>query len=114
MQQRANDSSFKYLMASSRIEMPFDEFEDELMAEISRREKRKGSFAKNVTLSWIFFLAGTLFGVIITLLLPEVSLPLPGMASDLLITIFQVFFALFEIGRASCRERMVFSMIAAS
>ena len=57
------DIQLKNILSKSRKEMPFNDFEDELMIEIYKERDRKRSVLKNIKLSWMFFIIGMISGI---------------------------------------------------
>jgi uncharacterized protein YacL len=72
MEKHTEEEFFKEIMSKSKLEMPFSDFEDEVMMQIREREVYQRSYVKDLKLSWIFFIAGSIFGLILSFLLPEV------------------------------------------
>lgn len=64
------EKKFKELMKESRMEMPFPDFEEQVMASIYEEKKSKQGILKNIRLSWFFFTIGTLFGIVATTAMP--------------------------------------------
>ncbi len=67
------EKRLKELMKESRMEMPFLDFEDQVMASIHKEEQSKKGILKNIRLSWVFFTLGTLFGIIATTAMPLIK-----------------------------------------
>jgi fatty acid desaturase len=57
------DIQLKEILLKSRKEMPFNDFEDELMIEIYKERDRKRYVLKNIKLSWMFFIIGMISGI---------------------------------------------------
>ena len=57
------DIQLQEILSKSRKEMPFHDFEDELMIEIYKERDRKRSVLKNIKLSWLFFIIGMISGI---------------------------------------------------
>lgn len=90
-----NDIELSEIMEKSKLEMPFSNFEDDLMQQIRKREVRQKSYLQNVTMSWLCFFTGTVVGILITYLLPQMPISAVGLPSETVVQIFQVVFALF-------------------
>ncbi|MBN1388865.1 MAG: hypothetical protein JW965_10480 [Bacteroidales bacterium] len=58
-----HDRFFRELLSDSSREMPFSDFEDEVMAEIRMEYEKKFSGRRNIRLSWLFFILGMLSGI---------------------------------------------------
>ncbi|MDT8402771.1 MAG: hypothetical protein RQ743_13870 [Bacteroidales bacterium] len=68
-----HDKYFRELLSGRRKEMPFSDFEDELMTEIRREHARNNSQVKNIKLSWIFFFLGMVAGIVLVIISPVLS-----------------------------------------
>jgi len=68
-----HDSYFRELLSGSRRDMPFSDFEDELMSEIRREYEKNSSFIKNIKLSWLFFFLGMISGMILVIITPGLA-----------------------------------------
>ncbi len=64
-----SDDKLKQLIGESKLEMPFSDFEDRLMSRINIEVSNEKAITKNIRLSWLFFGLGTLFGVLLTIIL---------------------------------------------
>ncbi|MDZ7738847.1 MAG: hypothetical protein U5K32_07260 [Bacteroidales bacterium] len=62
-----HDKYFRELLSDGSREMPFNDFEDELMAGIHREQAKSKSVLRNIRLSWIFFFLGLLSGIALVL-----------------------------------------------
>lgn len=58
------DKDFSTLMKKSKLELPFSDFETNVMQRIEAESRQKGMYAKGIQLSALFFLLGTGFGLI--------------------------------------------------
>jgi large-conductance mechanosensitive channel len=95
-----NDNKLKALLKDSKLEMPFSDFEDKMMARVKTELHGKHSILKNLRLSWFFFLMGSAFGLLVSITLPMIqfewggfdikSLKYPIMAVVLFIIIWQL------------------------
>jgi hypothetical protein len=85
---------FQEIMAKSKLELPFLDFEDNVMFEIEKKILHQASFSKELKLSWFFFIAGTVLGIVISLILPQMQKSILGFRPDKFTIIFQVVFAL--------------------
>lgn len=90
MKKSSEDKFFKDLMAGSRLKLPFPDFEDEVMMKIEENIEHRERRSVNLRLSWIFFILGSLFGVVLTFLLPAVLPPLFGLSPENLAQIIQI------------------------
>jgi hypothetical protein len=76
-------------MQKSRLEMPYSDFEENVMRRIAFESDYKKSISKNNRLSVLFFLLGTGFGLIINLFLSQSGTALFGISSDKILLFFQ-------------------------
>ena len=63
MEPDLEDIQLQNILSKSRKEMPFHDFEDELMIEIYKERDRKHSVLRNIKLSWLFFIIGMISGI---------------------------------------------------
>lgn len=97
MKEQHEEMFFKDLMSKSKLELPFPEFEDTVMMKIETEELYRETYATNIKMSWICFIAGTVFGVILSVLLPQFQVSLFGMGPDSIMLGFQFLLALFVL-----------------
>ena len=96
------DNFIQELMAKSERKMPFDDFEERLMQQIHKEAKTSSSFLKDVKLSWFFFTIGTVFGLVLNIIVAEMNKTIFGIPSQRVVLIVQVLFVmllLFQIDR---------------
>ncbi len=62
-----HDKYFRELLSDGNMEMPFNDFEDELMAEIRSEQEKRSSLLRNIRLSWLFFILGLVSGIALVL-----------------------------------------------
>jgi len=96
------DKLVRELMEKSGREMPFADFEDKLMVQIYKEAKTSRSFLKDIQLSWFFFVLGTLFGLILNIMVSKMNQPIMGLPAQqfsLIIQTLFVIFLLFQIDR---------------
>lgn len=65
------DDQFKDMMKMSKVEIPFGDFEDRLMADIRKTELTRQSVMKTKKHALIFFIGGTIFGFGLNYLLTD-------------------------------------------
>ena len=63
-----HDKYFRELLQGNYREMPFSDFEDEVMDEIAAEHEKKNSFLKNIKISWLFFFFGIISGIVMAVL----------------------------------------------
>ena len=96
------DKFVRELMARSERKMPFDDFEEKLMQQIHKEAKASRTFLKDVKLSWFFFTIGTIFGLVLNIIVAEMNKTIFGIPSQRFLLIVQVLFVmllLFQIDR---------------
>ena len=77
-----DDSFYRDIMVKSRLEMPFSDFEDNVMREINLQKAQQQSIRQNLKLSWVFFATGSLFGLTIALLFDQFDFSALGISSE--------------------------------
>lgn len=87
------DEFFKAIMSETRLTIPFKDFEDSVMAEIEKKVINKNKLSKEIKLSWIFFIAGSLFGIILSTILIQIKEPVFGINPINLTIVFAIVFA---------------------
>lgn len=97
MMQSDKDPQFKELMSKSNLEMPFPNFEDDVILQIKKQEKHKKLLSQNIKVSWLSFFAGIILGMILTVELFQLRIEGLGISSEIVELIFQLVFSLFVI-----------------
>jgi len=90
---------FKEIVSKSKLEMPFPDLEDIVMKQIEAKRISKSSIAKDIKLSWIFFLIFSFLGVAISYFLSHMDQALFGIKTEVVTLIFQMCFALLLFGQ---------------
>ncbi|MEJ7693915.1 hypothetical protein [Daejeonella sp.] len=85
---------FSSLMRKGKLEMPFADFEDNTMRRIQAELKYKVSIRRNFRISFIFFVLGTGFGLIINSILSNADEFILGLAPETVLMAFQLIFVL--------------------
>jgi hypothetical protein len=95
-----SDDKLKQLIGESKLEMPFSDFEDRLMSRINSEVSNEKAITKNIRLSWLFFGLGTLFGILLTIILNPTNtimgIPLSKFIIPLYVTGATLFFLMAE------------------
>ena len=91
------ENQINELLGKSRLKMPFPGFEDDVMMQIELEESLRDATRSGVAWSWVFFIAGTVFGILLTLLIPQIEISFWGMGSGELNLLFQAGFCLFVL-----------------
>jgi uncharacterized membrane protein YfcA len=68
-------------------------FEDDVMVLIERKRAKKASNKKDIKLSWIFFILGSAFGIISTLLLSKLRESIGGIPLEKVSILFMIVFS---------------------
>lgn len=97
MKEQYEEDFFKDIMSKSNLELPFPDFEDAVMMEIKTQELSRDFYSINIKRSWTCFVAGTILGIILSVMLPQFQLSLFGRSSDSLLLVFQMLFTLFVL-----------------
>lgn len=87
------DDVFIDLMAKSKLDMPFSDFEDSVMQQIEENVIQKSEISKQLRLSKFFFILGSLFGIIISILLSQIQEPIFNISPNVIALVFQITFA---------------------
>ncbi|MBS2211518.1 hypothetical protein KEM09_08905 [Carboxylicivirga mesophila] len=106
-----NDRKLKSLLKDSRVEMPFSDFETKLMTRVKSELHGRRSVVKSIRLSWLFFVLGAFFGLVLNILLPWMPFELAGISLHfikypiLLITLVVIIWQLDEMIRLTLRHK---------
>jgi len=87
------DQYFKELMSKSKLELPFSDFEDNVMLQIETTLLQRKDLRREFKLSWIFFLVGTVCGLLVSFFIQQLHEPIFGIQPSNLSILFQVVFA---------------------
>jgi hypothetical protein len=93
----SNDRVFSKMMQKSRLEMPYSDFEDNVMRRIEVESKFQRSISKSTQLSVLFFLLGTGFGLMINIFLSQSGTAFFGIYSDKIILFSQAAYILLVV-----------------
>ena len=78
------ETFFHEIMSKSKLEMPFSDFDDKVMGLIKKRHLKNVFISKDLKLSWIFFILGSTFGIVVSIILPKIQEPIWGIHLDIL------------------------------
>jgi len=92
--EKSEDNYFREMLSVSKLELPFPDFEDNVMIQIEKENSFRHSVSKDVKLSWIFFIAGSVFGIAISLILPHLQGLIFGIQPQKLAIFFQMIFVI--------------------
>lgn len=87
------DLYFKELMSKSKLELPFSDFEDNVMMQIENSVLQRKNVKKELNLSWISFMAGSVCGMVASFFIQQLQEPIFGIQPANLSILFQVIFA---------------------
>lgn len=87
------DLYFKEVMSKSRLELPFSDFEDDVMLQIETIVLHRKDLKKGLKLSWIVFMAGGVCGMVASFFIQQLQEPFFGIQPANLSILFQVIFA---------------------
>jgi hypothetical protein len=87
------ETFFREIMSKSKLDVPFTDFDDNVMELIEKKLAKKTSISRDIKLSWVFFILGSIFGIIVTIILPKVRQTVFGITSDRLILPFLIIFS---------------------
>ncbi len=88
---------FSSLMRKGKLEMPFSDFEENTMKRIDAELKYKTSIHRSSRISFIFFVLGTGFGLVVNSMLANADDFIMGISPDTVLIAFQVIFVLTVI-----------------
>jgi len=93
MKKSDTDETFSKLMSNSKLIVPFTDFDDKIMGLIENISLKKASISRDLKFAWIFFIIGSCFGIILTLILPIIHQPVFGIQLDRLKLPFLIIFS---------------------
>lgn len=94
-----DEQLFKDIVSKSKLEMPFPDFEDNVMKQIEAKRTLKLSISKDIKLSWIFFVIVLFLGIAISYFLSHMYQSLFGIKIEVVTLIFQMCFAILLFGQ---------------
>lgn len=89
-------------MKESLVDLPFSDFEDRTMQKIFREEKSLNAIYKDIKLSYVFFVLGTVVGLLIALLLSNNNQSIGGLSLEAIRLTCQIASALLFILLVNC------------
>lgn len=69
------DLEFKKIMQHSKLDIPFSDFEADVMEKVRKKEAIRRSVWRNLKISWIFFFIGTFLGIFVTHYFTNIKIP---------------------------------------
>lgn len=91
-EEKAEETFFNELMSKSKLKFPFPDFEDNVMRLVQSNQKERTNIKRDLRLSWIFFLIGSIFGITISIILPKFLESSYGLSIDTITITFQIVF----------------------
>src|SRR5674476_329632 len=98
----SEDIFFKEIMSNSKLNIPSQHFDDDVMKLIEKRLSKKVSITRDIKLSWIFFILGSTFGIIVTIILPKLHVSVGGITMDKLTIPFLIIFSYLVMTQLDC------------
>ncbi len=90
----------RMIMSKSPAEIPFDDFEEKLMEKIRNEAEHSCILLKNVRLSWFFFVAGTLLGILLSSFAGQINETIFGFSVQRITFVVQVIFIIILLVQA--------------
>ncbi|TDO23963.1 hypothetical protein [Pedobacter duraquae] len=91
------ETFFQSMMAKSRVDMPYSDFEDRMMLRIHKEITFKKSLLKDLNLSILFFILGTGLGLLISTMLDVSGKTVAGISGPNMLIFFQLLFVAFVL-----------------
>lgn len=89
----SEDTFFMEIMSNSKLDVPSKNFDDDVMKLIEMRLTKKVSMTRDIALSWIFFILGSIFGTIATIFISKLKETFWGIPSDKITILFLIIFS---------------------
>lgn len=99
MKNLESDEKFARIMKKSRLEMPFSDFEENVMQRIQREAKNKNIIFNNMRLSLLFFLLGSIFGIFAGDFLTQSMEAIFNIQQEKALLFFQLIYLLFFLNQ---------------
>lgn len=90
-----NNNHFAKLMQKSMLDMPFSDFDEMVMQRITLEVTKQKTLAKDRKLSFLFFILGSCFGLIINTIIHKSNLIFFNISTETFSLIFQTIFVAF-------------------
>jgi len=97
----SEDAFFREIISKSKLDIPFSDFDDNVMKSITKRYSTKTSLIRDLKLSWLFFILGLILGIMFPIVLPRfvdsfLGIPLDKIALPFLIILSYVLLTQFD------------------
>ena len=89
----SDETFFREIMSKSKLNVPFSDFEDNIIRAIKKKSSKKKSILRDMKLSWLFFILGSTFGITISIVLPGIKDSILGIPLDRLAVPFFIIFS---------------------
>lgn len=89
----SEDTFLREIMSKSKLVLNLPEFDNSVMELIEMRHSKKASISRDIKLSWIFFILGAAFGIIVSIILPKIQKSVFGISLDNLSIPFLIIFS---------------------
>lgn len=90
----STNKQFSKLMKRSKLEMPYSDFEENVMHRIRKEVLHRKVFSTDIKISFFFFLLGTVFGLQVNFSLQHSQQTIFGISAETTLLLFQVIFVL--------------------
>jgi hypothetical protein len=94
-----DDKFVHEIMLKSKLKVPFSDFDDSVFQLIKAKKIKPLSVKKEIRLSWGFFIMGSVFGILISLILPTIQTSIWGLELSKLTLPFQIAFAILFVSQ---------------
>ncbi|MBA7544962.1 hypothetical protein ES705_37324 [subsurface metagenome] len=94
MDNNFEDPHLQELLSKNKKEMPFRDFEENLMLEIYKESERNRAIIKNIKLSWFFFAFGFASAIALTSVFSRFNESILGLSPDKIVLPIQLFLSL--------------------
>lgn len=94
MDNNFEDAQLQELLSKSKKEMPFLDFEENIMLEIYKENERNRSIIKDIKLSWLFFAFGFASGIALTSVFSRFNESILGLSPDKIVVPIQLILSL--------------------
>ena len=97
----SEDTFFREIISKSKLDIPFSDFDDNVMKSLTKRYSTKTSLIRDIKISWLFFTLGLILGIMIPIVLPRfvdsfLGIPLDKIALPFLIILSFVLLTQFD------------------
>jgi hypothetical protein len=88
-----DEKFFRKIMSKSKLDVPFSDFDDKIMLLIEKRLSKRTLISRDIKISWVFFIIGSCFGIIVTIILPKLQESVLGFPLDKFTIPFLIIFS---------------------